>query len=476
MFRALTALTLIGIVWFAACWVAADVWSTRPALMTVLSLALLVLLVKQQGAWFLLPAMRRPLPMPARDGWRVGVATTYVPGTESLEMLERTVRALVALEYPHETWVLDEGDRPEVLALCVRLGAHHFSRATRPDARTDRGAFQYPSKHGNYNAWLHEIAFDRYDIVSAFDPDHIPDPIFLDRVLGYFNDPQVGYVQTPQAYSNQEQGLVARGAAEETYGFYSSFQMGCYGCGHALVIGCHSTHRVSALKAAGGFAAHDADDLLLTLHYRRLGWAGVYVPEVLARGLTPADWASYLAQQRRWARAILDLKCRVKLASFPSLPWTSRVLGRMQGLGFLLTSGALVALLIGGAILIASGEVSRVWTVSGMASAGQLILSVALCRAFSQRFYLDPGQQRRWHWRATVLQLVKLPWLLMAVGDVLLDRRMPYVTTPKPAPSRPPDCSRVIALLEAVPPRPYSLNVCYPLQSTAIRPKGRIEE
>src|SRR5919206_567306 len=67
--------------------------------------------------WFLLLLMRRPRPIPARAGWKVGVATTFVPGAESLEMLEETVRALVAMEYPHETWVLDEGDEPQVRAL-----------------------------------------------------------------------------------------------------------------------------------------------------------------------------------------------------------------------------------------------------------------------------------------------------------------------------------------------------------------------
>src|SRR5207302_7238529 len=133
---------------------------------------------------------------------------------------------------------------------------------------------------------------------------------FLSQVLGYFNDPTIGYVQTPQAYYNQHASFIARGAAEEPYGYYSSVQMASYGLGYPIVIGCHNTHRMAALKDVGGFAPHDADDLLITLLYRSRRWNGVYVPRILARGLAPVDWGAYLDQQRRWARSLLDLKIR----------------------------------------------------------------------------------------------------------------------------------------------------------------------
>ena len=418
---------------FISSWVVLDQWGTRPLIMIALSLALAFLFINRQARWFLLPSMMRPVPMPARRGWNVAVATTYVPGAESLDLLERTLRALVALDYPHETWVLDEGDRLEVRNLCARLDVRHYSRASKPAYRTARGPFQFPSKHGNYNAWLHEVGYARYDLVSAFDPDHVPDPSYLDKVLGYFDDDQVGYVQSPQAYSNQDQSLVARGAAEETYGFYSIFQMACYGRGHAWVIGCHNTHRVRALDEAGGYAAHDADDLLLTLHYRRAGWAGVYVPEILARGLTPADWRSYLRQQRRWARAILDLKCRVIPELVRALPWRSRIVSMAQGLNYLVSSVVMVVALLCGILLVLSGEALRMITPSLIVSTGLLGLFLVLCRAFTQRFYLDPACERGWHWRAGLLQFVKWPWVLLSVVDVLFDRRVPYVTTPKHA-------------------------------------------
>ncbi len=79
-------------------------------------------------------------------------------------------------------------------------------------------------------------------------------------------------------YYNQSASFIARGAAEETYGYYSSIQMTSYALGYPIVTGCHHTHRVSALREIGGFAPHEADDLLITVHYRAAGWKGVYVP------------------------------------------------------------------------------------------------------------------------------------------------------------------------------------------------------
>ena len=48
-------------------------------------------------------------------------------------------------------------------------------------------------------------------MIAAFDPDHVPEAEFLSAVLGYFDDPSVGYVQAAQAYYNQAASFIARG-------------------------------------------------------------------------------------------------------------------------------------------------------------------------------------------------------------------------------------------------------------------------
>jgi cellulose synthase (UDP-forming) len=430
LYTLLALLSFGAIAHFLSFWVSLEDWLHYPVLFWFMSLMLCVSLVMNQFRWLVLPFMRKPVPIPPKPGRIVAVVTTFVPGAEPLPMLEETVGALTAMDYPHDTWVLDEGDDEHVKTLCHRLGANHFSRKNRARYQTAGGVFQSRTKHGNYNAWLHEIGFDRYEIVLGFDPDHVPVRVFLSTVIGYFEDPRVGYVQAAQAYYNQEASFIARGAAEETYGYYSSLQMVNHRMGFPIVVGCHNTHRVSALKEVGGFAPHDADDLLITLLYRTHGWRGVYVPQVLARGLTPVDWNGYLSQQLRWARSVLDIKFRIYPRLAKRLPLRERLFSFLQGLSYL--QGAVtatgVALLL---FMLTTGITPAAVSLVTISQLGMLYAALLLCDLYRQRFYLDPRSEAGLHWRAGLLQLAKWPYLLVALYDVILDRRVPYRLTSK---------------------------------------------
>jgi Glycosyl transferase family group 2 len=431
LFAVLSVLGLAGL------WTVASAWwrygaQSHDLLLFVLVTALLIpVLVNQQGRWFLLLAMRRPQPMAPATGLRVAVVTTYVPVAEPCEMLAESLAALVAVDYPHDTWLLDEGADPEMARTCERLGVHYFSRRHRPEYQTLDGQFKAASKHGNYNAWLDAVGFDRYDVIAAFDPDHVPRPEFLTHVLGYFRDPRVGYVQPAQAFYNQRASFVARGAAEETYAYHSVVQMASYGIGYPVIVGGHNVHRISALKGVGGFAAHDADDLLLTLRYRTAGWQGVYVSRILARGLVPVDWRGYLTQQRRWVRSVLDLKLRRRVEASSKLPLASRVISFVHGVNFLyrpvvmmVTLLILLQMLIWGPPFQApDGEIAR--------AAGLLCGALALQELYRQRFYLDWRRERGIHWRSVVVQYASWPWFILALVDVLVGRRPGYVVTQK---------------------------------------------
>jgi cellulose synthase (UDP-forming) len=429
-FGLLTVVTWAALAWVLPPWVRHADWHHQPVLLGLLSALLGYHLACQQFRWFLLPLMRRPTPRPPRTGWSVAVATTFVPGAEPLEMLEDTVQALVAMAYPHDTWVLDEGDDAHVKALCTRLGARHFSRKPFAYYQTREGPFQARSKHGNYNAWLNAHGLADYDILVNFDPDHVPEPTFLDEVLGYFDDPRVGYVQAAQAYYNERASFIARGAAEETYAYYSSTQMASYALGLPIVTGCHTAHRVAALNEVGGFAAHDADDLLVTYHYRAAGWQGVYVPKVLARGLTPVDWAGYLAQQRRWARSVLDIKFKRYPRLAGRLSPAACLLGGLHGLYYLqgLTAGVGVGLL---AYLLASGQAPQLFTDGTLWRWLGLYAVLQAVDGYRQRFFLDRRREWGFHWRASLLQWVKWPYVGLALLEVLLGRRHGYAITPK---------------------------------------------
>lgn len=404
--------------------------SRHPLQFFALTVPLVIALVMYEARWLTLPLMRRPLPMAPSPGLRVGVATTFVPTAEPLEMLAETVAGLVRMDYEHETWVLDEGDEPEVRDLCARLGAHHFSRAKRREYQTSQGTFERRTKHGNYNAWLYDIGFAEYDVIVGFDPDHVPHRDYLLKTLGYLKDSGVGYVQAAQAYYNQSASFIARGAAEETYTYYSSIQMASYGLGYPIVTGCHHVHRTAALREVGGFAAHEADDLLITILYRAAGWRGVYVPAVLAEGVTPVDWAGYLTQQRRWARSVLDVKIRIFPRVARRLPFVERVTSLLHGLYYLHGVAAVFGIILLVSTLV-TGKGSEVW--GHLWSSGLIVIGAAflLCDFFRQRFFLLPKLERGIHWRSGLLRQAKWPSVLFAVIEASRPRRADYAITAK---------------------------------------------
>ena len=272
------------------------------------------------------------------------------------------------------------------------------------------------------------MGFAGYEVLAAF--DLITCRFLVVHEWQLFHDDRIGYVQPAQGFYNQAASLVARGAAEETYAYFSSVQMAAYSMGYPIIVGSHNAHRVKALRDVGGFAAHDADDLLLTLNYRTRDWEGVYVPRILARGLTPVDWNSYLTQQRRWARSVLDIKLKRWEGFSGRLPTASRVMSFLHGINFL--HRAAVFLGAFGLLLycLGTGQPFATHDRRMLGPAVFLLVVLGLQERFRQRFYIG-RDERGLHWRASLLEYAKWPWFVVAVWDVLTARSIPYVITRK---------------------------------------------
>jgi len=207
--------------------------------------------------------------------------------------------------------------------------------------------------------------------------------------------------------------------------------MTTYSFGYPIITGCHNTHRSEALKQIGGFAAHDADDLLMTIHYRAHDWQGVYVPEVLARGLTPVDWSGYLKQQRRWARSVLDIKFRVfpKFASRMSIP--TRIVSMLHGLNYLQEGLIPLAGVMLITYLLAGADSPQLLSYLLVPEFFAFVIILQLNEFFRQRFFLCPSSEWGLHWRAGLLRYAKWPQFVLAVLDVARNRKIRYVLTAK---------------------------------------------
>ena len=233
------------------------------------------------------PTAVRP---PATAGRKVDVyVCTY---DESFEVVAATLAGCRALTYPHTTYLLDDGRRPEMEELAKVAGAEYL---TRPD--------NSHAKAGNINA-----ALPRTDgeLVLMLDADHVPMPDALDAMVGYFDDEQVALVQSPHDFFNHDSVQHYVVGRHEQSLFYRVVCPGkdrhgaAYWCGSAAVL------RRQALLEIGGVATETiAEDFHTTIRLLRHDWTSRYHDEVLVQGLAPHDLDGYLLQRDRWARGNL---------------------------------------------------------------------------------------------------------------------------------------------------------------------------
>jgi len=241
---------------------------------------------------------------------KVAFITTFVPGKEPHDMLRNSLTAIVAADYEHDTWLLDEGNDKEAKRICKELGVKHFSRKGKAKYNTPEGTFAAKTKGGNHNAWYDAHGY-RYDIVAQVDVDFIVKKNFLTETLGQFRDPKVAFVGTPQYYGNYKDGLVPKGAAEQTFSFYGPVQRGLTGAQNMpMMTGANHVIRVKALKEIGWYAGHLTEDLLTGMTLYAHGWKAAYCPKVLAVGEGPTTWQAFFAQQLRWAHGCYDVLFR----------------------------------------------------------------------------------------------------------------------------------------------------------------------
>lgn len=218
---------------------------------------------------------------------------------EDLAIVRRTVLAAKAMDYPHETWILDDGNRPEMRALAAELGVRYLVRADNTHA-----------KAGNLN---HALQHSQADFIATFDADHAPRKDFLLKTLGFFQDERVAFVQTPQDFYNLDSfqnrtDERARRAWSEQSLFFRIIQRGKDYWNSAFYCGSCAVIRRRALDEIGGFATGTVtEDIHTSLRLHKRGWRSVYLPESLAYGIAPAKIEPFLKQRIRWGIGAMNV-------------------------------------------------------------------------------------------------------------------------------------------------------------------------
>ena len=116
--------------------------------------------------------------------------------TEDPEMTRYSIRDAMALKYPHpidiRVHVLDDGNRPEMKTVALEEGVNYLTRET-----------NIGYKAGNLRNGMEQTDGD---FLVILDSDTRVFPTLLENTLGYFRDPDMAWVQTPQWFYDIPEG------------------------------------------------------------------------------------------------------------------------------------------------------------------------------------------------------------------------------------------------------------------------------
>ena len=231
--------------------------------------------------------------------------TIQLPLYNESTVSARLLDAVARMDYPAdrlEIQVLD--DSTDETSGQVRAHVERL-RAAGVDAvylhRTNRVGY----KAGALDAGL-QVA--KGELVAIFDADFIPQPDFLRAIVGHFQDPEVGMVQTRWGHLNRDVSVLTKVQALMLDGHHLVENRARFGAGLLFNFsGTGGMWRASAIKSAGGWQ-HDTltEDLDLSYRAQLAGWKFIYRQDVVSPSELPEDVSALRAQQYRWAKGTVQ--------------------------------------------------------------------------------------------------------------------------------------------------------------------------
>jgi len=132
--------------------------------------------------------------------------------TEDPELTRYSIRDALALRYPHpidiKVYVLDDGNRPEMKQVALQEGVEYITRETNAGY-----------KAGNLRNGMEQ---SDGDFMVILDSDTRVFPTLLENTLGYFRDPDLAWVQTPQWFYDIPEGASLNDVTEKHLGRFGS--------------------------------------------------------------------------------------------------------------------------------------------------------------------------------------------------------------------------------------------------------------
>lgn len=315
--------------------------------------------------------------------------TIQLPVYNELYVVERLIEAAANIKYPKdlmEIQVLDDSNDESVLLIenkvkelrgqCVDI--HHIRREERTDFKA--GALKYGL----------EIA--KCSFVAIFDADFIPPEDFLLKTIPYFQDKQLGVVQTRWGHLNKDYSLLTYLQAFALDAHFTIEQVGrnqksCF----INFNGTGGVWRKSCIQDAGNWEADTlTEDLDLSYRAQLKGWKFKYLENVLSPAELPPVMSALKSQQYRWTKGGAETaKKHLKSIFKAKLSWGQK----WHGIFHLLNSTVFVSVIVAAVFSVPLLFLKQNWPivdqlfwVASIFFLSFIIIAVMYFISFSQSF------------------------------------------------------------------------------------------
>jgi len=250
--------------------------------------------------------------------------TVQLPLFNEMYVVERLVKAVAEINYPREKLeiqVLDDST-DETVKLAEATVARYAEKGfdIHYIHRSDRTGFKA-------GALEHGLRLAKGDLLAIFDADFVPKPDCLRKLVDYFTDPMVGCAQMRWAHINGGYNLLTRLQTIMLDGHFVVEQTTRNRTGGFFNFnGTAGIWRRQAIEASGGWQ-HDTltEDTDLSFRAQLMGWKFVYLLDEEAPAEIPVEINAFKAQQRRWAKGVMQVGIKL----YPRI-WRSRLPMRVR--------------------------------------------------------------------------------------------------------------------------------------------------
>jgi cellulose synthase/poly-beta-1,6-N-acetylglucosamine synthase-like glycosyltransferase len=333
--------------------------------------------------------VRHSRAFPAPDPAYRPMVSVHIPTyNEPPDMIIQTIRAAEALRYPAlEIVVVDNNTSDEATWRPVEEYCASRPRVTFVHVDPWPGY-----KSGALNLALSTHTDPRAEIVGIVDSDYLVSPEWLEETVGYFADPNVAFIQTPQDY-REFRGNRYLTACYDAYRYFFASSMPSRNERNSIIFaGTMGLLRRSAVDELGGWdewcITEDAETSLRLLKH---GYSGLYLARSYGRGIMPLTFSSLKSQRFRWCFGGMQI---LRLHWRTLLPWARSpenrlsvaqrvdyLLGSLQWMNDLVYLAFTIVLFIVAALLLSGSTVAIRPLIGPTTLLPGALLAIGLLRA-----------------------------------------------------------------------------------------------